>query len=90
MLALEEYGFGAGIPTRSDEYLESLGIEIRPVAGCVVDDTVIGHASGFNRVMTKAIKARFGSDVFARAEQQNQRSEQDAGVQPPARRGVEN
>ena len=69
ILALERYGFGAGIPTESDAYLASLGVEIRPVAGCVVDDQTLGHADGFNRVMRRAIKDKFGSDVFKRAEQ---------------------
>ena len=69
-LALEEYGFGAGLPSVSDDYLSSLGVEIRPVAGCLVDDEIIGHASGFNREMRREIKDRFGSNVFKLADQQ--------------------
>lgn len=85
-LALERYGFAAGVSTASDAYLSSLGVEIRPVAGCVVNDQIIGHASGFNRVMRRAIKDRFGTDVFERAEQQNATERKRRGYQQAARR----
>ena len=59
-LAFEIYGLRtANKPSKSDESLKSRGIELRPVAGCIVNDEIIGHAQGFNRVMKKAIQDKY-------------------------------
>jgi|GEM_PF-3027154 len=55
--------------TPSEKYLTKRGVEIRPVAGCVVDNQIIGHAKGFNRVMKRGIREKLGDDIFIRAEQ---------------------
>lgn len=69
VMALEVYGFGAGAPTAYEDYLIRRGVEVRPVAGCVVDNQIIGHAKGFNRVMKRGIREKLGGDVFDKAEQ---------------------
>jgi hypothetical protein len=36
-------------------------IQIRSVAGCVVDEQILGHAKGYNEVSQKAIQEHLGS-----------------------------
>lgn len=68
-MALEVYGEFAGTKTLSEKYLAERGVEIRAVAGCMVNNQIIGHAQGFNRVMKQGIKDELGNDVFDKAEQ---------------------
>jgi len=61
----------AGLPAEwSDEYVKLLksryGVEDRTVAGCMVDDRILGHMRGYNEVADTEIKRRFGADVFDR------------------------
>ena len=56
-LVLEAYGIKRITrPSENEVLLEEHGIEIRYVAGCVVDNKIINHAKGFNKVMKKAIQ----------------------------------
>lgn len=50
------------------------GIDYKIVAGCLVDDRIVGHAAGYNEVMHAEILARFGADVFERTAAEAQRS----------------
>jgi hypothetical protein len=63
-LALEVSGFGAGSMAKplKDRY----GIDTRVVAGCVVDDTILGHERGYNLVSGAEIKRRLGVDILRR------------------------
>jgi hypothetical protein len=68
-LALETYG----LPSRTrGPYIDLLktkyDIQLRAVAGCIVDSTITGHARGFNEVMMTEIEKRFGADALAKAE----------------------
>jgi len=61
----------AGLPTVwAGEYDRLLkqryGVEDRGVAGCMVDDRIVGHMAGYNEVSNAEIKRRFGADVFDR------------------------
>ncbi len=46
---------------------ERYNIQVRGVAGCMVNSFIIGHAEGFNQVMNAEIKRRFGKNVFEHA-----------------------
>ena len=61
----------AGLPAEwSQEYEHLLkqryGITDRGVAGCLVNDKIIGHIRGYNEVSEAEITRRFGADVFER------------------------
>ena len=61
-LALEVSGLGAG------EFVKPLkeryGVEARVVAGCVVNETIMGHERGYNVVSAAEIKRRLGVDIL--------------------------
>lgn len=63
-IALEVSGLGAGGIAKplKDRY----GIDTRVVAGCVVDDTILGHERGYNVVSAAEIRRRFGVDILRR------------------------
>jgi hypothetical protein len=63
-LIIEVSGFGAGSIAKplKDRY----GVETRVVAGCVVDDTILGHERGYNVVSAAEIKRRSGVDILRR------------------------
>ena len=69
ILAVESVGLK---PEWSGEYVRLLkrryNIEDRCVAGCVVDDKIIGHLRGYNEVSNAEITRRFGSDIFDRTD----------------------
>jgi hypothetical protein len=46
---------------------ERYGIETRVIAGCVVSESLIAYAAGYNAVSTNAAKRKFGHDVFDRS-----------------------
>jgi len=70
ILAIEEYGFGAGFGPHVQILRERYQIEIRPTAGCIVNETILGHAAGYNAVSELEIDRRVGraSVEGARAE----------------------
>ncbi len=66
IMQIETYG----LRTQSNPYEENLakrGINMKTVAGCVVNDEIIDHAKGYNTKMVELIKEKFGSDVFGEA-----------------------
>lgn len=63
ILVIEESGLGAGGgPEVQRILLERYHIELRAVAGCVVDESIIGHEAGYNAVSEPEIDRRFGRD----------------------------
>ncbi|OYW35423.1 MAG: hypothetical protein B7Z42_14700, partial [Brevundimonas sp. 12-68-7] len=50
--------------TNEDLLKERYGIQYSRVAGCVVSDELIGHAKGYNQIMTAEIHRKFGDDVL--------------------------
>jgi len=61
VLAIEESGFGAGGgPEVYRIFRDRFGIEIRVVAGCVVNERIIGHEDGYNSNSEPTIDQRFG------------------------------
>lgn len=68
-LAVEESGRGAAW---TEDYvnlaLRQFGIHVKRVAGCLVDDTILGHAQGYNEISMPEIKRRFGRDVLVEAQ----------------------
>lgn len=65
ILAIEEFGFSAG--TGGQILRERYQIEVRAIAGCGVDDGILGHAAGYNSVSEPEIHRRFGRDHIAAA-----------------------
>jgi hypothetical protein len=47
---------------------ERYGIETRRVAGCVVSQSLVAYAEGYNSVGADAANRKFGHDVFQESE----------------------
>jgi hypothetical protein len=60
------------IPAWNSEYAKLLEeryhIQLRTVAGCIVDDKIVGHARGYNEISLPVIKRQFGADVLERTQ----------------------
>jgi hypothetical protein len=61
-IAFEVYGFGAG--GVAGPLKDRCQLETHVVAGCVVDDQIMGHAWGYNRVSAAEAKRRTGVDLL--------------------------
>ena len=61
-IAVEVYGMGAG--GLAGPLKERYQVEVRPVAACVVDERLMGHARGYNIVSAAEIRRRFGEDIL--------------------------
>jgi hypothetical protein len=60
---------GYGLPSRSrPEYARCLrkrdDIDFRPVAGCIVSDSLISYVKAYHSVVVEATTLKFGHDVF--------------------------
>lgn len=92
-LILESYGFGTftpGAPNFSDSARQQYGIEINQVAGCGVNERIMGHAKGYNDATIKEIKRRFGGGVVAKAEEEEvQRQEEYKAARDTGRADAE-
>jgi hypothetical protein len=73
ILAIEEYGFGAGAGLAAGILRERYQIEIRATAGCMVDEKIIGHAAGYNKVSEAEIDRRVGRDRVDAAREEGAR-----------------
>ena len=49
------------------------GIELREVAGCVVDRETVQHMDAYNAVMKAEISRRFGADMLEKTAEEAQR-----------------
>lgn len=80
-LAVESFGMPAAWMGEYKKLLKSqYDIELRTVAGCVVDDRILGHAEGYNKVMETEIKRRFGGDALKRAQQDAMKARQEGAA----------
>lgn len=61
-LTVEVSGLGAGIIAQPLK--ERFNVETRVVAGCIVDDIILGHERGYNIVSAAEIKRRSGIDLL--------------------------
>ncbi|MEY2483420.1 MAG: hypothetical protein QOK24_1948, partial [Verrucomicrobiota bacterium] len=68
ILAIEEFGFGAGMAT--EILRERYQIEVRAVAGCLVNEKILGHAAGYNAVSEPEIDRRVGRKRVAEAREE--------------------
>jgi hypothetical protein len=64
ILAIEEYGFLAGFGRDAELLCERYQIEVRPIAQCLVDESIFGHAAGYNKVSAREIDRRFGRSAI--------------------------
>jgi hypothetical protein len=62
LLVIEESGFMAGGGADVDILRERYHIEVRALAQCVVDETIVGHEDGYNSVAAPEIDRRIGRD----------------------------
>jgi hypothetical protein len=60
VMAIEEYGFGAGTGDSVRILRERYHIEERAIAQCIVDEQILGHAAGYNEVSEAEIDRRVG------------------------------
>ena len=74
VIVLEGYGMGGGFtpaaPPFSAEVLAKYRLEIQPIASCVVNPYVQGHARGYNTAAVAQITERYGAEVITAAEQE--------------------
>lgn len=71
ILAIERFGLPAVWDREYSQILkEKYHVQVRPVAGCVVNADIIGHAKGYNEVSRPEIERRFGADVFEKAQKE--------------------
>jgi len=63
-LAIEVSGFGAGATGIEQKLKDRYGVETRAVAGCIVDDQILGHQWGYNVVAGAEIARRSGVDIL--------------------------
>lgn len=61
------HGYGLPSPWRP-EYARCLqeryNVRLRPVAGCVVSESLVSYVDGYDSVVEEASRRRFGRDVF--------------------------
>lgn len=66
-LRLLTYGYPAAARWKYGELLEQrLGVELHPIAGCVVDDGITGRADGYDAVMHAHLEAQYGRGILDR------------------------
>lgn len=68
--AAEEFGRTASVAWQGDYAKiaeQRFGIHVKTVAGCIVDEQIVGHAKGYNEISEPAIKRKFGRDVLVDA-----------------------
>jgi len=73
-IILEGYGMAGGItpaaPPFSSEVLQKYRIQVEPIALCVVNSYLQGHARGYNTASVAEIKRRYGAGVIAAAKRE--------------------
>jgi hypothetical protein len=62
-----------GLPTPWDDdyariFYQKYDVEVKKIAGDVVDYEIVGHAKGYNEVSKPEIQRRFGSDVLEKTQ----------------------
>lgn len=78
ILVIEESGFGAGGGPEVQRILrERYHIEVKAVAGCIVDEGIVGHEAGYNGVSEPEIDRRFGRDRVEEARAEGYRLQQE-------------
>lgn len=84
-LAIETYGFGGGAGSYVALFRERFQVDVKAVAGCLVNDTIIGHASGYNAVTEAEIARRFGPGAMEAAREEGAKldRERDARERGP-------
>ena len=64
---VEGYGLGfnaPGMPPLADEAARKYNIKQEPIAGCVIDSYIHGHAVGWNAISARVLKRRHGADIM--------------------------
>jgi hypothetical protein len=78
ILVIEEHGLGAAGDSEVRRILrERYNIELKAIAGCFVDETILGHEAGYNAVSAAEIDRRFGWDHVEAAREEGFRMERE-------------
>jgi hypothetical protein len=77
ILAIEEAGFGAGTGSRVRILRERYKIQIRGIAGCIVNETIVGHEAGYNSISRPEIDRRLGSARVAEAQEEGYKLDEE-------------
>lgn len=79
ILACESYGLPAPWASEYERILrERYKVQLRYVAGCIVEPDQVEHAKGYNEISRPEIERRYGADVFARVASEAQYAEKSA------------
>lgn len=70
ILAIEESGFLAGSGPDVDILRDRYQVEVRALAQCVVNETIIGHEDGYNSIAGPEIDRRIGRDKIEAAREE--------------------
>lgn len=70
VFVIEEAGFGAGAGADAEILKKRYKVELRAIAGCLVDETIMGHLTGYNSVSEPEIYRRFGRDKIEAAREE--------------------
>lgn len=74
-LRIKTYGLPGPSFVESIALMQSrLGVEVKPVAGCLVDDALRENVTGYNRRMMAEIARKFGPDAMAKIERDAQKA----------------
>ncbi|HKP02131.1 MAG TPA: hypothetical protein VJU77_02115 [Chthoniobacterales bacterium] len=68
VFVIEAAGFGAG---RDPTLWERYHVDVRAIAGCLVDNTILGHLAGYNAISEPEIYRRFGRDKIEAAREES-------------------
>lgn len=68
VFVIEAAGLGAG---RDPTLWERYHVDVRAIAGCVVNNTIMGHLTGYNSISEPEIYRRFGRDKIEAAKEES-------------------
>jgi hypothetical protein len=73
VLIIEEAGFGAGAGPYVQILRDRYRVEVRGIAQCIVDDSILGHLAGYNAISEPEINRLIGSEKIEAAREEGHR-----------------
>ena len=64
---MESYGLKPRRSVYYDYLNERYHVTEKTVAGCIVTDEIVGHATGYNAVMQQLLNKKYQKDIFQEA-----------------------
>jgi hypothetical protein len=78
ILVIEQFGLGAAGGEANRILRERYHVEPRAIAGCFVDEKILGHAAGYNSVSEPEIDRKIGRDKIEAAREEGARLDREA------------